>query len=114
MQFICWPTVAPSSIEAYRPAKGGIPGFDNALLVTTLKRGSLYRVPLSADGQTVDGPIERYFHTNNRYRDLAMSPDGHTIYIATDPGGPYETVAGGVSDKVDNPGAILVFKYNGK
>ena len=113
-QFICWPTVAPSSIEAYRPPKGGIRGFDNALLVTTLKRGSLYRVPLSADGQTVSGPIERYFHTNNRYRDLVVSPDGHTIYIATDPGGLYEDVDGGVGEKVANPGSILVFKYTGK
>lgn len=113
LQFVCWPTVAASSIEAYRPSKGGIPNFDNALLVTALKRGSLYRVPLSADGQTVLGPVERYFQTENRYRDLAISPDGHTIYIATDPGGLHETVAGGVSDKVDNPGAILVFRYNG-
>lgn len=113
MDFICWPTVAASSIEAYRPAKPTIPGFDNAVLVTALKRGSLYRVPLSADGQTVSGPIERYFQTDNRYRDTAISPDGRTIYIATDPGGLHETPAGGVSDKAANPGAILVFTYSG-
>ncbi|MDP8997628.1 MAG: PQQ-dependent sugar dehydrogenase [Pseudomonadota bacterium] len=114
IQFICWPTVAPSSILAYRPAKGGIPGFDNSLLVTTLKRGSLYRLPLSADGQTISGPIERYFQTENRYRDIEIGPDGRTFYIATDPGGLHETLSGGVSDKVVNPGAILVFTYNGK
>ena len=113
ISFVCWPTIAPSSIEAYRPAKGGIPGFDNALLVTSLKLGSLFRLPLSADGQTVAGPIERYFQTENRYRDLAISPDGHTIYIATDTDGWHETLAGGASDKVVNSGAILVFKYNG-
>jgi len=33
MNFICWPTVAASSIEVYN---GGIPGFDHALLVTAL------------------------------------------------------------------------------
>ena len=113
MHFICWPTVAASSIEAYRPAKATIQGFDNALLVTALKRGSLYRVPLSADGKTVSGPIERYFQTDNRYRDLAISPDGRTIFIATDPGGLHEALAGGVSDKVANEGAILVFTYKG-
>ena len=113
MHFICWPTVAASSIEAYRPAKAIIPGFDNAVLLTALKRGSLYRVPLSADGQSASGPIERYFQTNNRYRDLAISPDGRTIYIATDPGGLHETLDGGVSDKVANAGAILVFTYTG-
>ena len=111
MHFICWPTVAASSVEAYRPATGGIPGFDNALLVTALKRGSIYRLPLAADGQSVVGPIERYFQTDNRYRDLAVSPDGQTIYVATDPGGLHEVVAGGVSDKVANPGAILVFTH---
>jgi PQQ-dependent dehydrogenase (s-GDH family) len=113
IDFICWPTVAPSSIEAYRPASGGIPGFDNALLVTTLKRGSLYRVPLSADGKSVAGPIERYFQTVNRYRDLAISPDNRTIYIATDPGGLTEAADGGATDKVVNRGAILVFTYQG-
>ena len=112
--YICWPTVAASSIEAYRPATGGIPGFDNALLVTTLKRGSLYRVPLSADGLAAAGPIERYFQTDNRYRDTAISPDGRTIYVITDIGGQHEAVAGGVMDGVENPGAILVFTYAGE
>lgn len=110
MDFICWPTVAASSIEVYRPATGGIPGFDNALLVTALKRGSIYRVPLSADGQSAAGPVERYFQTENRYRDLAISPDGQTIYVATDSGGLHEALAGGVNDQVANSGAILVFR----
>jgi PQQ-dependent dehydrogenase (s-GDH family) len=110
MNFICWPTVAASSIEAYRPASGGIPGFDNALLVTALKRGSVYRVPLSADGLTAEGPAERYFQTDNRYRDLAISPDGQAIYVATDPGGLHEGLTGGVDDQVANSGAILVFR----
>ena len=114
MNFICWPTVAASSIEAYRPANGGIPGFDNALLVTALKRGSVYRVPLSADGQSASGPIERYFQTDNRYRDLAISPDGQTIYVATDPGGLHEGLAGGVDEDVADAGAILVFRYKGQ
>jgi PQQ-dependent dehydrogenase (s-GDH family) len=111
MDFICWPTVAPSSIDIYSRRDDGIPGFDNALLVTTLKRGSLYRVPLTADGQHAAGPIERYFQTVNRYRDLAISPDGQTIYIATDPGGLTEAADGGATDKVVNRGAILVFTY---
>ena len=112
--FICWPTVAASSIEAYRPVTGGIPGFDNGLLVTTLKRGSIYRIPLSADGMTRVGPIERYFHTENRYRDTAISPDQRTIYIATDPGGLTEDLSGGITDQLANRGAILAFTYRGE
>lgn len=111
--FVCWPTVAASSIEAYRPAVNGIPGFDNALLVTTLKRGSIYRIPLSADGLTRSGPIERYFHTQNRYRDTAISPDHRTIYVATDAGSVTGALSGGVTDQLANRGAILAFTYSG-
>ena len=114
VNYICWPTVAASSIEAYRPATGGIPGFDNALLVTALKRGSLYRIPLTEDGLAASGPIERYFQTENRYRDIAVSPDQRTLYIATDIGGQTEAADGGVRDGVENTGAILVFTYAGE
>ena len=85
MDFICWPTVAASSIEVYE--SDGIPEWKHSLLVTALKLGSVYRIPLSADGKTISGPPERYFRTQNRYRDTAVSPDGKTIYVATDAGG---------------------------
>ena len=51
MAYLCWPTIAPSSV-AYYPANGPIPGWGNSLLVTSLKNGALYRVPLNADGKT--------------------------------------------------------------
>ena len=111
MNFICWPTIAASSIEAYIRPDDPIPGFGNALLVTALKRGSLYRLPLSPDGKSVAGPVERYFQTDNRYRDTTISPDGKTIYILTDPSGLHQALAGGVSDQVANSGAILTYTY---
>lgn len=114
VNYICWPTVAASSIEAYRPADGGIPGFGNALLVTTLKGGTLFRVPLTEDGLAAAGPMERYFKTENRYRDMAVSPDGRTIYVATDIGGQFQALDGGVGDRVANQGAFLVFTYAGE
>lgn len=114
IDFICWPTVAASSIEVYMPEEGGIPGWENSLLVTTLKRGSLYRVPLAADGRTLSGPIERYFQSENRFRDVALSPDKKTIYVATDPGGLAEALAGGSTTAMQNPGSILVFTYKGE
>ncbi|WDR06182.1 PQQ-dependent sugar dehydrogenase [Devosia rhodophyticola] len=112
IDFICWPTVAASSIQTYMPSSGGIPGWDNSLLVTTLKRGSIYRLPLSDDGQSLRGPIERYFRSEDRFRDTALSPDQRTIYVATDSGGMAEALAGGTTTKMQHPGAILAFTFS--
>lgn len=115
IDFICWPTVATSSMQAYFPKAGeGIPGWEHSLLVTTLKRGSIYRVPLSADGQTVSGPIVRYFQSENRLRDMALSPDMKTMYVATDVSGLVGTMDGGAGTTLENPGAILVYTYVGE
>jgi len=115
IDFICWPTVATSSMQAYFPKDGeGIPGWENSLLVTTLKRGSIYRIPLSEDGQTVAGPIERYFQSENRLRDMALSPDMQTMYVATDVSGLVGTMDGGAGTTLANPGAILVYTYVGE
>lgn len=112
VDFICWPTVAVSSIEHYQSGAKGIPGWDRVLLVTTLKRGSLYVVPLDAGGKAVAGPISRYFQSENRYRDTAVHPDGRTIYVATDSGGVAQSLSGGLATKMQDPGSILVFTYS--
>jgi mono/diheme cytochrome c family protein len=114
VDFICWPTVGASSIEYYASKGKGIPGWDKVLLVTTLKRGSLYVLPLTADGKAAAGHFSRYFQSENRYRDTAVSPDGRTIYIATDSNGLAEALAGGSTGKMQNPGAILAFTYVGE
>jgi mono/diheme cytochrome c family protein len=104
-----------SGIEYYgAPRNGGIPGWDKVLLVPTLKRGSLYVIALTPDGQRVTGPFSRYFQTDNRYRDTAVSPDGKTIYIATDSGGLAEAMAGGTTRTMTNKGSILAFAYIGE
>ena len=112
--FICWPTVGASSIQYYASNSSGIPGWEHVLLVTTLKRGSLYVVPLAANGQSVNGPFSRYFQSNNRYRDIAVHPDGRTLYIATDPDGQAQALEGGTTRQMQDPGAILVFTYTGE
>lgn len=87
VDFRCWPTVATSSIEYYaNQGAKGIPGWDQVLLVTTLKRGSLYVLPLKADGKSAAGPFWRFFHSEFRYRDTAVDPNLRTLYIATDSG----------------------------
>ncbi|MCP4383551.1 MAG: c-type cytochrome [Hyphomicrobiales bacterium] len=114
MHFVCWPTVAPSSIDVYMPDGGGIPGWDNSLIVPTLKRGSLYRIPLTPDGLAPRGPIERLFQSPNRFRDVAIGPDSRTIYVITDSGGIAESPAGGTTFELQNPGSILAFTYTGE
>ncbi len=114
IDFICWPTVGASSIEYYTSRGTGIPGWDKVLLVTTLKRGSLYVLPLTANGKEAAGHFSRYFQSENRFRDTAISPDGKTIYVATDPGGLAESLDGGTVRKMQDPGAILAFTYTGE
>ncbi len=114
IDFICWPTVGASSIEYYAGGAQRIPGWDKVLLVTTLKRGSLYVLPLSSDGKKAAGHFWRYFQSENRYRDTAISPDGKTIYISTDNGGLGEALGGGTIRRMADPGAILAFTYTGE
>jgi PQQ-dependent dehydrogenase (s-GDH family) len=114
VNYICWPTVGASSVEHYQSKGSGIPGWDRVLLVSTLKRGSLYVAPLTANGQAVKGPMQRYFQSENRFRDTAISPDGRTIYIATDPGGLVESMDGSFTSTMQDQGAILAFTYEGE
>jgi PQQ-dependent dehydrogenase (s-GDH family) len=114
VHFICWPTVAASSVESYAGFADGIPGWERVLLVSSLKRGSLYVISLDASGRRTVGPIAREVQTQNRYRDVAIHTDGRTIYIATDSDGLVDAPSGGVAKRVDNGGAILAFTYAGE
>ena len=114
INFICWPTVGVSSVEHYESKGDGIPGWDRVLFATTLKRGSLYVLPLKPDGRSAAGYFQRYFQADNRYRDTAVNPDRKTIYIVTDVDGVAESLAGGVVSKMESPGAILAFTYTGE
>lgn len=81
--------------------------------MTALKKGALYRVELSPNGKSVVGEPIVYFKSSNRYRDLAMSPDRKTLYVITDTAGNASTPDGGATTLLENPGAILEFKYTG-
>lgn len=112
--FVCWPTIAPSSVAYYEAGDDGVTAWNNSLLITTLKHGVIYRQPLSDDGQSAQGDPLMYFNTQNRYRDLAFSPDGRTVYVITDSGGSAAALEGGATSDLANPGAILVFTYLGE
>jgi PQQ-dependent dehydrogenase (s-GDH family) len=112
-EYICWPTIAPSSIDSY-PTDGVIAAWRNTVLLTSLKQGSVFVVHLSRDGRRAIGATARHLRTVSRYRDLALSPDGARIYVATDNAGATQPPTGGYTTDLQYRGAILEFRYTGK
>ncbi|MCC8180313.1 MAG: PQQ-dependent sugar dehydrogenase [Planctomycetes bacterium] len=108
--YLCYPTIAPSSL-IYYPENGAIPAFRNSILMTTLKTGALFRLPMSGDATEVQGDIFKHFRSMNRYRAVAIDPRGQNIYIATDVSGGAKDDNGRPAQNVRNPGSILVFSY---
>jgi PQQ-dependent dehydrogenase (s-GDH family) len=101
-------TIAPGGIDVY--TSNVIPGWHNSLLALSLIRGAVYRLKLSDDGRSVVGAPIEMFPTPNRYRDIALNPDGRTIYLATDSEGPSRDPSG-AQRTLANPGSILEFTY---
>lgn len=109
-----YPTIAPSSIDFYHVNSGtGIPGWYPSLLVPTLRKGVLYRYKLNPTMNGFDTDSIPYFKTSNRYRDIAVSPNGQKIYLLTDSIGTTSGPSGTGTSLLSNPGAILEFSYSG-
>ena len=108
--YICWPTIAPSSISHYNPEAIAIPGWDNSLLLTSLKKGKVYRVKMDLAGNLTQN-IEEHWYTQNRYRDIAVNTNGTSFFVATDTRGRTSGPSGGDTTELTNPGAILEFSY---
>lgn len=111
--YICWPSIAPSSMDYVPANQGTFSGWRNSLLVTSLKKGALYCLRFALDGGSVEGEVTEFFKTTNRYRDLALSPDYRTVYIATDSIGLTGPKFGPPTEQLANPGAILAFTAAG-
>jgi len=100
-------TAALSGLDVY--ASSAIPGWSPSILVTSLVSGTIFRIPLD----TVDEPPLTYFKSQDRYRDLAISPDGLRIYAVTTNVGRTLTAAGEMTPELANPGSLLEFTYVG-
>jgi PQQ-dependent dehydrogenase (s-GDH family) len=107
-------SIAPSGLGIYTTVPAGIPGWANSLLVLSLTKGRMYRLKLSADGRSIVGDAQEYFRTVNRYRDIAISSDQRSFYIATDLQGRTTDSRGANTQALESVGAILEFKYTGR
>lgn len=102
-------TIAPGGLAVYNAS--AIPRWSTSVLALSLIRGVVYRLPLDAAGRAVAGrPIE-LFRSANRYRDIALHPDGTTFYLATDQSGPSRNPDGTQNKALADPGAIVEYRY---
>jgi len=114
MASTCYPTVAPSSLRLY--TSDTIPGWENNLLMTTLKGGKIIKMTLDDNGTAIKGKPQELFRSENRYRDIAFSPDGSTVYVITDMAGPVQAIKDGPitpTMTLWTPGALIALKYVG-
>jgi trimeric autotransporter adhesin len=83
---IHWKSEAVSGLDFY--SKSYIPGWKNSLLSAALKGGRVLRTKLDNSGNTVvptaGGDTVTYFRSVNRFRDIAISPDGREIFVVID------------------------------
>jgi len=82
-----WPTEAWSGLDLYTNTL--VPGWKNSLVASSLKWGRLLRIRLDATG-TATAPSNSvsdtisYFNSQNRFRDIAFSPNGKDIFVVMD------------------------------
>jgi PQQ-dependent dehydrogenase (s-GDH family) len=105
-------TIAPAGIDTYTSTV--IPNWANSILVTGMRTGAVYRLKLSGDGRRVMGEPIEYFKANDRYRDIAISPDGRRIFLVTDSFGATADAQGQRTESLANPGALVEFTYTGR
>lgn len=77
-----WSTevVAPSGIDYY--ASAAIPGWQNSILVATLRGKAIHQLQLNATGDTVVNDAAFLADTLGRFRDVLALPDGR-VFIST-------------------------------
>jgi PQQ-dependent dehydrogenase (s-GDH family) len=100
-------TAALAGLDVYTST--AIPGWNASILVAGMMSGTIFRFPLT--GGTA--PPLTYFKAQDRYRDLAISPDGRRIYAVTDAHGRVLTADGEPTPALAHPGALLEFTYTG-
>lgn len=112
LYYVCWPTVANSSLAYYPARPDGIPGWSDSLVMTNLKDGTVYHLSLRDGGARI-GAVTPLWKAQNRYRDTAFSPDGRSVYVATDSTGVVRGADGTPTFDLTDPGSIIEFRWTG-
>jgi PQQ-dependent dehydrogenase (s-GDH family) len=100
-------TAALAGLDVYTST--AIPGWNPSILVAGMMSGTIFRFPLAGGAE----PPLTYFKAQDRYRDLAIAPDGRRIYAVTDAHGRVLTAAGEPTPMLAHPGVLLEFIYTG-
>ncbi len=106
-----WASEAPGSIDVY--TSDAIPDWKNSLLLPSLKNGHIIRLKLNEKGTGITGDTVCYFKAQVRYRDVAISPDGKTIYAVTDSASVTSGPSAEDPKQVSYKGCLLAFHYEG-
>jgi len=81
-----WPSEGWSGMDIY--TNNMIPGWKNSLVVGGLKWGRIIRLKLNTAGtEVIPSNVKdtiSYFGSTNRFRDVAIAPDGKDIYVIMD------------------------------
>jgi len=81
-----WPSEAWSGMSIYKYPN--IPGWKNSLTLCSLKWGRLIRLKLGSNGTSITptngADTVTYFGSTNRYRDIALAPNGKDFYLVMD------------------------------
>ena len=114
-------SIAQSGLDVYYSSF--IPGWKNSLLTASMKKAKIFRLKLNATGDLVvptpagsATPLNDtvgLFWSLNRYRDIAISPDGRTIFASIDRD---QTTSGPTSGSPQPslcPGCIKKFEFLG-
>lgn len=107
-----WPSEAPSSIAVYTHT--AIPGWQNSLLVPTLKGGKLIRMQLNKQGDKIVSDTINYFKGKERYRAIAISPAGDKLYVAIDSSNITSGPSKNNPQQIRCSGCIIEFTYQGQ
>jgi PQQ-dependent dehydrogenase (s-GDH family) len=108
--YLSWNSIAPSGIDFYNST--AIAGWQNSILVASLKRRRIYRLQLNPTGVGIVSDTLPFFADLGRFRDIAISSDGTKIYVSCDSEGQTSGPTAGTTIDPPNKGSILEFTYN--